>query len=93
MHRNERAPNTWVPGSEDISGDFDVEALLAKGGEVLKREFKNIMRESANGKLSPGSARDLVNYLRLLSELKIEESQAANALSEEELKAIASPKK
>ncbi len=80
---------TWVPGSDDISGDFDVDALLAKGGEVLKREFRNIMRESANGKLSSGSARDLVNYLRLLSELKIEESQVANSLSEDELKKIA----
>lgn len=89
MHRNEKSPNTWVPGSDDISGDFDIEALLAKGGEVLKREFRNIMRESANGKLSSGSARDLVNYLRLLSELKIEEAGAANELSEDELRKIA----
>ena len=89
MHRNEKGPNTWVPGSDDISGDFDIEALLTKGGEVLKREFRNIMRESANGKLSAGSARDLVAYLRLLSELKIDEAAAANELSDEELRKVA----
>lgn len=89
MNRNPRAENTPIPDAQEVSGDFDVEALLAKGGEILKREFRNLMRESASGKLSPGSARDLSTYLRLLSELKIDESAAANALTEAELRKIA----
>lgn len=89
MHRNEKAPNTWVPGAETIEGDFDVNALLSRGGEILKREIRNLLRESANGKLGAGSARDLVAYLRLLSELKIDEEAAANELTEEELRKLA----
>lgn len=89
MHRNPKADNTWIPGSEEVSGDFDVDAMLAKGGEILKREIRNLLRESANGKLGAGSARDLVAYLRLLSELKIEEASAAANLTDEELKKLA----
>lgn len=89
MHRNEKAPNTYIVGSENVEDDFDVESLLTKGGEILKREIRNLLRESANGKLGAGSARDLVAYLRLLSELKIEESKEAVNLSDEELKRIA----
>ena len=88
MKVSNQKDNTWIPGAESVEGDFDVNALLSKGGEILKREIRNLLRESANGKLSSGSARDLVNYLRLLSELKIEEEAAANELSEEELKKL-----
>ncbi len=89
MHRNPKAENTWIPGSDAVEGDFDINALLAKGGEILKREIRNLMRESANGKLSSGSSRDLVSYLKLLSELKIDEEGAAQNLSDEELQKIA----
>lgn len=89
MHRNPRSENTVVPDAEEVSAEFDVESLLSKGGEILKREIRNLLRESANGKLSAGSARDLVAYLRLLSELKIEEHEVANKLSTDELEALA----
>lgn len=89
MNRNPKEM-TKVPSPEEISETFDVEALLARGGEVLKREIRHLMRESANGKLGASSARDLVAYLRLLSELKIEEEKIASELTEEELKSIAS---
>lgn len=88
MHRNPKADNTWVPGAEEIAENFDVDKLLAKGGEVLRREVQNLMRESAKGKLSAGSARDLVNYLSLLSKLKIEEEDSARNMSDDELKKL-----
>jgi len=67
---------------------FDVEALLAKGGEILRREVVNLLRESSAGKLTPTSARDLVQYVKLLSELKAEQKAEISNLTDEELAAL-----
>lgn len=78
------------------SSDLDVEALLQQGGEILKREIRNLMIESTGAKLSPASARDLVAYVKLLSELRTEQKDAASELTDEELTALsdsASPTK
>ena len=69
--------------------DFDVDALLQKGGEILRREISNLLMESSNKKLAPASARDLVAYVKLLHELKLEKQQALAEMSDEELAAMA----
>lgn len=81
--------------ASDIKDDvaepsFDIEALLDKGGDILSREIRNLMVESARGKLSPASARDLVQYVKLLAELKQVQMDAASEMTDEELKAKAS---
>ncbi len=76
---------------EEVEGDgyeFDVEALLNKGAEILRREITNLMRLSAKGKLEGGDARDLVAYIKLLSELKTEQQAALKNMTDEELKAL-----
>lgn len=72
-----------------VVGTFDVTELLDKGGEILRREIVNLMVESSGKKLSPTSARDLVAYVRLLSELKNEQEKALSEMTDEELDAIA----
>lgn len=67
---------------------FDVERLLSSGAEILRREIVNLMRESSSGKLEPNSARDLVNYIKLLSELKEKQAKELENLSDEELAAL-----
>lgn len=68
--------------------DFDVEKLLAQGGAILTREIKNLMIASSRGKLEAAEARDLVAYLKLLSELKTIEENRLENLTDEELKNI-----
>lgn len=68
---------------------FDVVDLLDKGGLILQREIKNLLMASANGKLLPAHSRDLVAYIRLLSELKDKQEQDAAELTDDELKAAA----
>lgn len=84
-------PNTSIVKPEPEPGtvqDLDIEDLLAKGGEVLRREITNLLIESSSKKLSAGSARDLVAYVRLLSDLKTEKQKELADLSDDELKAI-----
>lgn len=71
----------------DISQEsaFDVEALMDKGGEILRREIQNLMIESTGKKLSSASSRDLVAYLRLLSELQKDQKETLTKLTDEEL--------
>lgn len=74
--------------SEQLSSEFDVLALLDKSGEILKREITNLMIESATKKLSAASAKDLVAYVKLLHELKLEQLAKLQAMSDEELKGL-----
>lgn len=68
--------------------DFTLESQLEKATEILRREITNLMIESSSKKLSPASAKDLVAYIKLLSELKAEQSETLEGLSDEQLKAI-----
>lgn len=77
---------------EALSSEFDVERLLDQGGEILRREIKNLMMESSGKKLSPTSARDLVAYIRLLSELRAQEVDTVEGLTDEELKELSEKK-
>lgn len=70
------------------ASSFDVEKLLAQGGEILNREVKNLLMESSRGKLNAASARDLCNYIKLLSELKKEQQEALKELSDEEIEKL-----
>lgn len=80
-----------LPEKADLSSsELDVDTLLQQGGEILKREIRNLMIESTGKKLSPTSARDLVAYVRLLHELREEQKDSAGALTDEELKAALS---
>jgi uncharacterized protein YcaQ len=69
---------------------FDVEALLEKGGLILQREITNLMMESSGKKLSSASSRDLVAYLRLLSDLQKDQKQKLEQLTDEELVSLTS---
>ena len=68
--------------------EFDVERLLANSGEILRREIKHLMRESAANKLSAASSRDLATYIKLLHELKREAEKQLENLTDEELKKL-----
>lgn len=82
-------PSDPVPEiPSDTGSDVDLSKLLDQGREVLRREMKHLMLESSRGKLSAGSARDLVNYLKLLDELAREEDDALRNYTPEQLQAI-----
>lgn len=79
-----------APPPTPEAGNFDVDELLAKSGEILRREVLNLMGKSSSGKLSPADARDLVAYIRLLHEIKAEQSAVLSELSDEELEKLTS---
>lgn len=68
--------------------EFDIEKLLAHGGEILRREISNLMRSSSKGKLDAAGARDLVAYIRLLQELKVEVQTELQNTSDEDLQKL-----
>ena len=78
---------------EQAPAAFDVEVLLTKGGEILNREIRSLMQESSGGKLSAASARDLVSYLKLLSELRDTQAKELGNLTDEELAALTQQKR
>jgi hypothetical protein len=78
-------PNSELP-------EFDIEALLAKSGEILRREITNIMSQSSAGKLDAASSRDLVAYIKLLSELKAEKQAELANMSDDDLAAVLNKK-
>lgn len=65
--------------------EFDVVAELEKVQLVLQREVRNLLTASAAGKLSPPHARDLVAYVKLLSELKAEQEAELASQKDEDL--------
>lgn len=82
------APAASVP--PEAVGIFDVEAELDRCAIVLQREIKNLMSLSSRGKLEPGDARDLVSYIKLLHELKLDDKAKAAAMTDDELLAVKS---
>lgn len=67
--------------------------LLEKAKEAVRRDLNHIFIEVSQAKLSPASARDLVNYTKLLTDVLdmekgIEDELAS--LSEAQLKSLAS---
>lgn len=76
--------------SDDEPSELDVVALLDKAGLILKREVHNLTMASAAGKLLPAHARDLVAYVKLLSELRDKQEADAAAMTDDELQKLAS---
>lgn len=68
---------------------FDAEVLLGKCGIILQREVRALMAQSAKGKLAAGDAKDLVNYVKLQSDIKIGQDEALRSMTDEELKKAA----
>lgn len=68
----------------ELEMEFDVVAELDRVQQILRREIKNLLIASASGKLLPAHSRDLVAYVRLLSDLKKEqEADLANSTDDE----------
>lgn len=65
--------------------DFDVVAELDRVQLILRREVKNLLIASASGKLLPAHSRDLVAYVRLLSDLKKEQLEELSSKTDDEL--------
>lgn len=69
---------------------FDVEVLLNKAGAVLTREIDVLLRESSKSmKLDASSSRDLVQYIKLLNEIREAQKDELKSLSNEQLEEIA----
>lgn len=93
-----RNQNNPPPAVEEASADsqpvsFDIEHMLNTGGEILRREIRNLLAESSKGKLNAASARDLCAYIKLLSELKQTQLEELENLSDEDLKKLANEPK
>jgi septation ring formation regulator EzrA len=68
------------------------EELLAKALEAMRRDVNHIFGAVSEKKLVPASARDLVAYVKLLTDIQKAQSKAdesVDSLSNEELKAHA----
>jgi hypothetical protein len=70
---------------ELIGGTQDPEVLLTKLYTALEREVQNIVMESVKGKLGPMISKDLVQYIRLLNEIRLDQEALLGELSTEEL--------
>lgn len=69
-----------------------LETLLEKIDEAIRRDISHIFSEVSQGKLSPPSARDLVQYRKLITDAQEASEKAAKGLpskTEEELKMLA----
>lgn len=99
MKRIPGKPNTDTSGflgspfKEEISAipnsDISVVRLIDDGLLALYREMKNLLNMSAKGKLNAADARDLRDHMKLLFELKAQESDSLRNITDEELKAQA----
>ena len=85
--RRPSKPMTQLP-SMLLQDATDVDTMLAKCYHVLQREVANLMTESFAGKLGKSSASDLVAYIKLLSDMKMDESALLSVASEEQLNEI-----
>jgi hypothetical protein len=58
---------------------------MGKTLEVLRRDILCIMGETSRGKLSPASAQALVQYVKLLKELKEDEKDLLDGMTDKEI--------
>lgn len=65
--------------------EFDILDELARAQLIVQREIKNLLMASSRGKLNPAEARDLVNYVRLLTDLKKDAEKELASMKDEEL--------
>jgi hypothetical protein len=70
----------------------DLDKLMEKVDETIRKDINHLFGEACQGKLSPASARDLVQYKKLLLDTLNAQERALEALpqqSTEDLKALA----
>jgi hypothetical protein len=70
----------------------DLSKLLKKASDAVKRDLNHIYTEVSTRKLSATSSRDLVAYVKLLSEIsktQKEQKEELASASDEELKKLA----
>ncbi len=73
--------------------EVDLEKIQHQFLVVLKRESTRMMDVSFEGKLSESDSRILINYLKLLKELKKSEEEDLDKMSDEELVKLANKEK
>lgn len=71
---------------QELFGEVDLEDLLDKGKEVLRREVHNLLKMSLNGKLKAREAEHLTAYVRLLHTLTKDEKENARKIADNESK-------
>lgn len=71
--------------AQKIEHEFDIDDLLGRTMEILRREIKHLMTASADGKLVSNNAKDLVAYVKLLSDIKQEQDEFLRNLTDEQL--------
>lgn len=90
--RRYQKPNTEIEqageSTEADSSPFDVEKELELCEEILRREVRNLMSESARGKLSDKSSSSLRDYIKLLAEMKDEQKEKLKNMSADELQKL-----
>lgn len=69
-----------------VPDGFDAVTMLEKCQEILKREVHRLLMESARGKLDKASSVDLVNYIKLFTEMKLEQMRELAGKTEAELR-------
>ncbi len=77
--------NRPVPAAAPAVSDISINSLIEDGLVILYKEIKNLMGLSDKGKLAPPDARDLRDHLKLLFELKKQESELLKGLTDEQL--------
>lgn len=70
--------------------DISLDDLIGKYYLILHRETKNLLIESAAGKLDKDSSQCMRDNIKLLLELKKKEKELLESLTDEELKDIVS---
>ncbi len=71
------------------SSQFDVQKELELCEEILRREVRNLMSESARGKLSDKSSDSLAKYMKLLKDMREEQQELLKHKTKEELEKLA----
>lgn len=80
-----------APGFEEQDARPDalsIDDMLEDSILILSREIKNLRQESSLGLLSRDSSNALTGYIKLLKELKREEKELLDNLSDEELEKL-----
>lgn len=67
----------------------EIESLLDISMRALWREMDVINRYSVQGKLDTNTSRDLINYVKLLREMKKEEDELLASMTDDELNNLA----
>ncbi len=68
--------------------EFDCDVLLSKAGVIIQREIRALMAASARGKLDRADSQDLIAYVKLLADTKVQLEDATKAMTDDELRKI-----